>query len=126
MEPGYITIKSKSGNKEWFNICLYNNISGDVVNRSLITQSVDYKLDDNEWETFTTYYNSYLTRKVVYGYQVTFNNYEVEKDLNNFSEIPPINNSFFSITSSSEYSAIGDIFMKGLKNIEIDEIDDMT
>lgn len=126
MEPGYITIKSKSGKKEWFNICLYNNISGDVVNRSLITQSVDYKLDDNDWETFTTYYNSYLTRKVVYGSQVTFHNYEVEKDLNNFSEIPPINNSFFSITSSSEYSTIGDIFMKGLKNIEIDEIDDMT
>lgn len=126
MEPGYITIKSKSGNKEWFNICLYNNISSDVVNRSLITQSVDYKLDDNDWETFTTYYNSYLTRKVVYGYQVTFNNYEVEKDSNNFSEIPPINNSFFTVTSSDEYSAIGDIFMKGLKNIEIDEIDDMT
>jgi len=91
-QPGYITIQSKSDRKEWFNIYLYNDISSDIVNSSLITQSVNYKLDDKDWQTFTVPYNTYMRRLVLYGYQVTLGDYQAELDPNNFAYTLSSNN----------------------------------
>ena len=127
MVPGQVTIKSKSGNKEWFNICLYNDINSNIINRSLISQSINYQVDNNPWETFFVPYNSYLTRKVVYGYQVTLSNYEQSIDQNNFAYNEVDNNyGKFSISGNEKYDIFGDIFMDNLTGIEINELDDMT
>ena len=126
-QPGYITIQSKSDRKEWFNIYLYNDINSDIVNSSLITQSVNYKLDDKDWQTFTVPYNTYMRRLVLYGYQVTLGDYQAELDPNNFAyNIVDDNYGKFSATLSYEYEAYGDVFMDNLIGIEINEIDDMT
>lgn len=124
-----VTIKSKSGNKEWFNIVLYNNLKSDYINRSLLYQEIKYKVDDNDWETFTSYFNNYINRKTVYGYQVTIENYETAFDENNtaYSYVDNIKKvSQFSILSNNKYDAFGDIFMEGLIGLEINELDDMT
>ena len=126
-QPGYITIQSKSDRKEFFNIYLYNDINNDIINHSLITQSINYKLNDNNWETFTVPYNNYMTRFVLYGYQVTLGDYISEVDSNNFAyNIVENNCGKFSVSSSYEYNAYGDVFMNNLIGIEINEIDDMT
>ena len=126
-QPGYITIQSKSDRKEWFNIYLYNDINSDIVNSSLITQSINYKLDDKDWQTFTVPYNNYMRRLVLYGYQVTLGDYTSEVDPNNFAyNIVENNYGKFSASLSYEYDAYGDVFMNNLIGIEINEIDDMT
>lgn len=132
-ENNILKIASKSGRKEYFNIVLYNNLSSDYVNRSLLTQEVEYRVDgegDDEWSIFKTEYNSYINRKTVFGYYVEIKNYNTLTDINNtansLSENSLKYNSQFTVSTDTNYDATGYIFMPGLFGIEINELDDMT
>ena len=132
-ENNILKIASKSGRKEYFNIVLYNNLSSDYVNRSLLTQEVEYRVDgedDDEWSIFKTEYNSYINRKTVFGYYVEIKNYNTLTDINNTANSLSDNslkyNSQFTVSTDTNYDATGYIFMPGLFGIEINELDDMT
>ena len=132
-EDKILKINSKSGKKEYFNIVLYNNLSDEYINRSLLTQEVEYRVDgvdDDPWKVFRSEYNSYTNRKTVFGYYVEIKNYNTFTDINNtatdINEDSLKVNSKFTISTDTQYDATGYIFMPGLFGIEINELDDMT
>lgn len=99
MDPEYLIIESADGKPTWFNICLFNIIDTYVINRSLVHQSIEYKVDDNDFKVFSVDYNNYITRHVVYGIRLILKQYTEEEDPAN--QYDGVRIGFFSITTGN-------------------------